>query len=260
MASCGYCGQTSNFMPRPGAPTSPAAGRSINDPARIERLRAQASEVDQPPGELVPLLQTKMTGQPLAEVERLIAQHRGRPPSAERDTYLYWLTVALYNTYTGSEHAVRQRALIETAIELIADPRRRASLVGMLARNAARSGESEAAWNWVQRMDPASESLTVDSAYRLTRAYVSTSRGDFGDVLAVLGEGIGDIPADGSDTLMCGVLRANALERRGNVPVGAAQLRAFMEHDPNLAGLIDQIVAANPTLHLCTQALVLASS
>ena len=136
----------------------------IRDVARLERLSVQARQgSDQPPAALLPLLQNPLAGPTLQQAERRCAEMRATPQSGQRDAHLHWLTVALYNAYTGPANAIRQRALIETAIELIGDPARRAILTGMLARNAARATELDAAWSWVARMDPASESLVADN-------------------------------------------------------------------------------------------------
>lgn len=258
---CGYCRQTSMFSPRPSSTTARAPGPDVvSDPARIERLQAQVEQPDVPPPDLAPLFQTPVDPGRLHEIELRAAQFRASPPSDQRDLYLHWLTVGLYNAYAGAQNAMRQRALIETAVELIAAPHRRAVLTGMLARNAARASELDAAWDWVNRMDPASESLVADSAYRLTRAYVATARRSFEDVMMVLGGQIGDVPTAAGDNLMVAMLRANAHERLGRAANGAAQLVAFVQHDPNFGVMFDRIVAANASLHLCTQALAMAKA
>ncbi len=253
--TCRYCGQTSVFSPRP--PPTPVGDHqgAVRDPARLERLRAQHETPDLPPPDLMPLLQSRLAGDGVQQAQRLLADQRVTPPSPTRDVRLHWLTVGLFNAFAGPEHGLRQRALIQSALELMGDPRRRAVLTGMLARNAVRAGELEAAWSWVSHMDPASESLVADSAYRLSRAYLSTARHAFDDVLFVLGRGLHDVPIDAGDALMCGMMRANALERGGLVDEATAQLRAFVEHDPALADLMRQVVTANPSLHLCAQSL-----
>lgn len=249
------------FSPRPEVTRGDAPGSDIlRDPARVQRLEAQTERPDAPPADLLPLLQAPLEGARLQQAEHHAMQLRLSPPAEARDVYLYWLTLALYNAYTGPANAIRQRALIETAIELVAAPQRRAVLTGMLARNAARAGELDAASSWLGRMDPASESLVADSAYRLTRGYISTARRDHDDVLMVLGRQIGDVPAAAGDNLMCAVLRANAHECLGHAAHGGAQLLAFIQHDASLGTQIDRIIAANPTLHLCTQSLAMAKA
>jgi hypothetical protein len=60
----------------------------------------------------------------------------------------------------------------------------------------------------------------MDTAYRFSRAYVSTHAGDMKTVLRVLGTQVDDVPiADPYDAVV-GMLRANALEAHGQLASG----------------------------------------
>lgn len=256
LSRCEYCGQQSMFSPRPDG--APRPGSALPEPDRLERLRAQVGSDERPPDSVAPFLQGKLANPELQRAEAALAQARRDPPGPDRDRLVEWLTVALYNAYAGPEHATRQRALLETAIEALAGSPRRQKLLGMMARNAARAGEFDAAEQWLARLDPRANDLAQDSAYRLSRAYVHTARGDFDGVLAVLGDEVTDVPLAGGDTLMCVVLRANAHDRLGRAPTGGGHLGAYMKQAPVFRTLIERIIAANPTLELCPESLPLA--
>jgi hypothetical protein len=253
---CEYCGQSSMFSPRPRAAT-PDHG-DVDEHQRLERLRAQQGRDEPPPKAVEPFLQGRLEGARLAEAEAALQSARRGGPGEPRDAHVQWLTVALFNAYAGPEHATRQRALLESAAEDLARSPRRAILYGMLARNAARAGELDAAEAWLARLDPRSSILVQDSAYRFSRAYIDTARGEFEAVLDGLGHDVLDVPLAAGDTLLCVVLRANAHERLGRDTTAGGHLGAYMKQSPVYRTLIERIIAANPTLALCPQSIQLA--
>ncbi|MEM7158907.1 MAG: hypothetical protein AAF799_39080 [Myxococcota bacterium] len=253
---CGYCGVAAVYSTRPGAPA--VVQSMVPESERLERLRAQVGREEPIPDDMKPFLSGPMDAQRREQAEVMLRSARAQAGSDTRDGTVHWLTVALYNAYAGPENARRQRALLETATETLATSSRRQVLLGMLARNAARTGELAAAEHWLSQMDPQSTLLPAFSAHRLTRAYVDTVRADYPGVLDALGEELIDVPLSGGDTLMASVLRANAHERLGDAPTGAAQIAAYMKKAPPFRPLIERIIAANPTLALCPEAIVLA--
>ena len=50
---------------------------------------------------------------------------------------------------------------------------------GFLARDATRLGDPEAGEKWLALMPPSSDDLHIDSAYRITRAYVATAIAEY---------------------------------------------------------------------------------
>ena len=253
---CQYCGMVAVYSTRPGAPA--VVPSMVPEAERLERLRAQVGREEPIPDDMKPFLTGPMSDERRAEAERRLLAARAQAGSDVRDGTVHWLTVALYNAYAGPENARRQRALLETATETLATSSRRQVLLGMLARNAARAGELAAAEHWLSQMDPQSALLPAHSAHRLTRAYVDTARGDYRAVLDALGKDLLEVPLAGGDTLMSSVLRANAHERLGDSPTGAAQIAAYMKKAPPFRTLIERIIDANPTLALCPEAIVLA--
>ena len=57
----------------------------------------------------------------------------------------------------------------------------------MLARSSAKLGDLAGAEAWMALLDPYSENIHGDSAYRYARAYVDTARQDWASVTRVLG-------------------------------------------------------------------------
>ncbi len=143
------------------------------------------------------------------------------------------------------------RAMIESALDVLTEPRHRAVMHGFMARDATRLGDPEAGEKWLALMPPSSDDLHIDSAYRITRAYVSTAKRDFNTVLSVLGQRRDDIPiADGNDELAA-VMRANAFEKLGRSQEAGAELQRIMVSPPH-AQLVGRIIESNAALQLCS--------
>jgi len=249
---CSYCGMTSAWNPRGAQSQHSAAG---DEQARIGNLAAQASQPDQQPPQAIRhlfpaggVMNPAHADTAVAEFQRARTEISTVADAGER---IFFLTIGLYNVWAGPEQQTRQRALMETAAELLAEASHRAALYGMMARNACRGGDLTSANQWLGRMDPYSQKLRADSAFRLTSAYLNTAEGDFGRVINVLGDNIGDIPLSAGDIAMCLVMRANAHEQQGDVAKAAAQLVAAMQHAAHFKGLIRAIIDANPTLGMC---------
>ena len=100
-------------------------------------------------------------------------------------------------------------------------------------------------------MPTRSDDLHIDTAYRISRAYVSTAKRDFNTVLQVLGQRRDDIPiADGNDELAA-VMRANAFEKVGRSQEASAELQRIMVSPPH-AELVGKIIQSNAALQLCS--------
>jgi hypothetical protein len=140
--------------------------------------------------------------------------------------------------------------MIETALEYLTEPRHRQVLHCMLARNAGRVGDTTAAEYWLSLCSTHSDDLIMDSAYRFSHAWVSTIKGEFQNVIQVLGARIDDVPIADSEDDICAVLRANAHERLGQLPTAVEQLQQRMML-PNGAELVGGIIQVNPELGFC---------
>lgn len=252
--TCTYCGAVSDWQRRAEPARAPAA--ATDEEARLaalwdQRNRGSALERPERIGHLFVgggVMKPGSEDEALAEFQ---TARRELGHLADAGDRLFLLTIGLYNAFATDQR--RQRALMETATELLSEPRHRQVLRGMIARNACRAGDAESAQQWLGLLDPASADIHADSAYRLTRAYIDTSIGNYPDVLALLGSGVGEAPLSAKDELLCSVLRANAHEHLGDTPEAARQLAMFMKHAAQLSVLIGKIIASNATLGLCPQ-------
>ena len=262
--SCEYCGAVNHVGRRDESRDQRQdSGPTLSESERFQRLRAQDGKPLRPP----PSIQHLIAGGALApqreaQANQLWQQTRaelaqgGAPfPTEER---FYFLTFILYEHIGAQNEERRGRAMLETALELLGDQRYRQTIRCMLARNAVRVGDLEAADQWLSPCNPRSDDIHIDTQYRLTTAMIATARGDFSKVTSVLGPQTGDIPiADESDEL-CSVIRANALERLGDAQLAAQELATSPGVSRHGIGLVEEIARKHAFLDLCPQSLPMA--
>ena len=249
---CSYCGTTSVWQQR----TDRAIySEPIDEETRLAGLFEQAKQPDRkPPASIRHMFPPGGTMSPTYTDEALAAFQRARAEMArvaDAGERIFFLTIGLYNIWSGPKNQTRQRALMETATELLREPGHRAVLQGMMARNACRAGDLISANRWLALMDPRSPSLRADSAYRLTRAYVETAQQRWPLVIDALGEKIGSVPLSPGDIAMCVVMRANAHEQAGDLATATTHLFVAMQQAPHLRLVCKAIIHANPTLGMC---------
>ena len=146
--------------------------------------------------------------------------------------------------------------MLETSLDTLFLPRHKQVIRGLLSSAAAKEGDLQAAERWLAPCDTRSDDLETDSAYRNARAYIDTIRTDYRAVLAVLGSTDDEVPIMDARDPVCAVLRANALEKLGNVDAATASLRARMGKESASGRLvIEEFVAKNPQLRLCPASL-----
>jgi hypothetical protein len=263
-ASCGYCRATLQVHGRNEAAEVEAATKSpcMDEADRFERLRAQAAHPVLLPQSVAHLAVGGVVHPQL--VDRAMGEWRqarseleagGQFPAAER---LFHLTRLLCDHLATARDEIRRRALLETAMELLQAPRHRQVLRGALACNAARVGDLAGADAWLAGCNPRSDDIHVDTAWRFARAYVCTARGDWNGAMQALGSRIGDVPLASAEVEACGLLRANAMERSGQVQQAAEQLQALMGPGSRGAAALMQCLALNGELRLCAESFPVA--
>lgn len=224
-----------------------------NEALRFERLRAQDGKPLLPPPAIQPLCRDgSLDPAQLGEATRKwqAAQDELRTmPSYPAEERLFWTTFLLARYYAEQGQRAQVPGIVEPSLPLLQQARHQQLLLGTLARNAAAMGDLDGAAQLLPRLDPASEDLQVDTNYRFTTAYVALLRGDFRVVLSVLGTDIDDVPLSDAFDLVCGVFRAHAHERLGNLAVAQQQLQRLATSPEELRGM-QQIVASNPQLGL----------
>jgi hypothetical protein len=231
---CRYCNAI-NLLERRNedgdiAEAEQARAAALDESERIERLRQQ----DGQPMALPPGLQPFLCGRGLAperaaaavedwSTTRKMLEQTQEFTASER---LFHLTLLVAPTLEPN----RRRAMIENAVELLPDRRHRQVLRAELCQLAVRSGDLEAAERWLRPCNSRSSDLRMDTAYRLAAGYLALGRGEFLQVLALLGRQANDLPiADGSD-VDATALRATATEAlSGASEQGVRQCREQLE-------------------------------
>lgn len=235
----------------------------LSEPERIMRLRAQDGRPMVPPVGVQHLFGPAGTIEPWRVQEALAVWQQtrsevrttGSPDAAER---LHFLTIVLSSMFGTQGEAHRQRALLESALDVAALPRHRQSLFSALSRCAVRDGDLAAAESWIAACDPVSDELESDSDYRLARAYIDTVRGNFPMVISVLGAGPQDVPIHDAADGVCAILRANALERMGRGQEAVAMLRHFKQKAGDRMAM-QKVMEAHRQWNLCPQSYAIAS-
>ncbi|MBN8616126.1 MAG: hypothetical protein J0L92_36380 [Deltaproteobacteria bacterium] len=256
---CNYCKATNAVRPRLDR-FEAARVQSLSEPERLGRLRMQDGVPMMPPPSLASLVagngvpDYKLTEAfDVFQATRREVKATHSPDASER---VYYLAVLVGQTLAVKGDFERVRALFETALDVVVLQRHQNCLRAMLARNAVREGDQASAEQWLSGCDPRSDDLRSDSDYRVARALIDTARSDYQTVLATLGRQNDEIPiADGLDEVAA-VVRANALERLGDMNGAVAVLRARMAKS-NAFGrqAMEHFVRVYPSLHLCAGSL-----
>jgi hypothetical protein len=254
--TCSYCQAQNHIAPRDERIDHQHLQQApqMSEAQRFERLRQQDGKPLMPPPSLQGFLQGGGLSDhliPAMQEQWKMAKHEvaqgGGYQAAER---LYFATLMLRGPLIKQQRDMEVRAMVESALDVLTEPRHRAVLHGMMARDAARLGDPTAADKWLALMPPTSDDIHIDTAYRITQAYVSTAKHDFNTVLQVLGQRRDDVPiADGQDELAA-VLRANAFERVGRTQEATQELQQIMVSPPH-AQLVGKIIQSNAALQLC---------
>jgi hypothetical protein len=260
--TCAYCRAQNVVSTRDERPTlgMPAVPVPVSEEERMQRLRSQDGRPLVPPQSLMYLLRGSSFDPSKVQEGFLVYQATRKelrathsPDAAER---LYFLTLIANNYLVEQKDDARRRALLETSLDVLFLPRHKQVVRCLLASAAAKDGDAVAAERWIAPCDARSDDLESDSAWRVCRAYIDTARHDFRAVLGVLGAVDDQVPIADSRDPVAAVLRANALERSGDVNAAVAALRARMRSE-NATGrmVIEEFVRMNPQLQLCPQSL-----
>jgi hypothetical protein len=231
---------------------------------RRARLRAQDGQPLLPPPGLEQLISgSSIPDYKLQEAQAIwtgtrqqLATQPADIAAAER---LLFLTMALKNALTKAPDDGRIRAMLESALEVVTLPRHRQTLRCDLARRAATNNDLQGAEEWLTGCDPYSEDLTMDSAYRITRAFIDTGHSRPQSVLQILGGSFEEVAIQDALDPLATVLRANAWERMGQLDGAHQVLAQFMSRHSGMSSVIPMIVSAMPQhWYVCAQSLASA--
>lgn len=260
---CRYCNAVGQLAARDDRPLFQPGVQPLSEDQRLARLRTQ----DGKPLVAPPALQGLLEGGGLAAwkvQEALSIWQSTRQELAATQNYeaaerLLFLTMMLANHFAGQNDELRRRAMFESALEAFTLPRHRQMMRGYLSRSAAKEGDITAAEQWLAPCDPRSDDLEMDSAWRMSRAYIETAKHDWNGVLRVLGGQAEQVPIMDAMDSACALLRANAWERLGQMQGAVAELQHELARRPTAGATLQAIIQANPTFQLCPQSFPVAS-
>ncbi len=231
---CTYCGAANQVTARVEQPVfSASTSAPADEDERLRRLRAQDGMPLLPPDSLKALVGPdgnlpEWKIQEAVQIWQSARREVATTSNFEAAERLLYLTLALSNHFSAQDDLLRQRAMFESALEVFFLPRHRQMMRGYLARCAARAGDLEAAERWLAPCDTRSDDLDTDSAYRFSRAFIDTARGEFKAVLGTLGHRLDEVPLMDAVDTVAAVFRANAWERLGQTDRAVALLKETM--------------------------------
>jgi hypothetical protein len=255
---CRYCHAVNQLSVRDDRPAFASPQAPISEQERINRLRAQDGKPLLPPPSLQALLPNGQL--PAWKVQEALAvwqatrQELRVTANFEAAERLLFLTMVLSHHFVEQSDKLRQRAMLESALEVFTLPRHRQVMRGYLCRSACRLGDLQAAEQWLGPCDRQSDDLETDSEYRYSRAFIDTARGDWNAVLRSLGGRFEDVPIQDAMDAVCSVLRANAWERLGQPQAAVALLQQAMANQ-GASGrqAISMVIEINAGMRLCEQ-------
>lgn len=261
---CSFCKATNAVRPRLDRFQSVSA-QQLGEPERLSRLRMQDGVPLRPPPALASLIagngipDYKLTEAfDVFQATRKEVKTTNSPEASER---LYFLSVMVAGTLAQKGDFTRVRALLETALDVVVLQRHQNCLRAMLARNAVREGDVASAEQWLSGCDPRSDDLPSDSDYRVSRGLIDTARGDLQAVLATLGRSSSDVPIADSLDEAAAVIRANALEKQGDVQGAVGVLKERMARSGAFGRqALETFVRVYPSLGLCAVSLPQATA
>ncbi len=267
MVTCSRCNAPNTVSPRDERPVT-AFGmgmtQPIPEPERLMRLRAQDGKPLMPPASVMALMPGgQIPDYKLNEALTIWRSTRARLRSMQDHAAgeeLMFLSIVLSQQFISQQNPAQARAMLEGALDVLSLPRHRQLMLGLLSRGASRMGDVESAERWLAPCDPVSDDLEADTSYRLGRALIDTGRGNYANVVGVLGSTAAEIPIrDGFDEV-AGVLRANAYERNGQVQVAAQQLVETMaKSGPQGRQALEKIIQTHAHMGLCAQSYPMAA-
>ena len=222
-----------------------------NNPERLGQLRLQ----DGRPRMATPTLQAVLGGnsiQPGREQEALAIWQSLRTRSHAQDVTasedMATLVLILSQLPSIAQQPALLAALSESTYDAGVLPRHKQEQLGRLARMAVGTGDRPGALRYLSWLVPNGPDIDVDSEFRVSCAALATLDRDPQRVLLLLGPQKDAVPIVDSMDAMASVLRANAYEVMGNLPLASQILRELPE-----ARVLGLVRTRFPSLSLCAQ-------
>jgi hypothetical protein len=178
------------------------------------------------------------------------------PRDADAADVLFNVSINIGNALASDpERDLEKRGLFEGALETLRTPHMRQFFAANLATGASRAGDLASARQWLARMDPQSTSLLGDSQYRSAAAFIATAEQRYDAVLAALHRRQADLPCHYVSSAQVTLLRANALEKTGDLSGAVHELLLDARQDRSALTSMHKIASRTPAWALCAASL-----
>ncbi|MBW2529649.1 MAG: hypothetical protein JRI23_36065 [Deltaproteobacteria bacterium] len=255
-STCRYCGREQST--KAAVREVPRAASAPAEPERIATLRAQDVHSIDPPRELselfvgIDLLPWKIND--ALALWNSLRRSLAREADEFQSERLHRLTQALAAHFGAAQEPLRQRALLETALDVLRTPRHQQAACAALCRAACRANDLRAAEGWLALCDPRPLELESDTELRFAQAYLALLQGNPQRMLEVLGQSWSDVPIANVHEAECVALRSHAWEQLGRPDHATELLDHFMQHTSSYGRfLCRRFVALHQHLGLCAQ-------
>lgn len=253
--TCRRCGTVTDIPARHDVPMRAALEDPAQEQARLASLSAQRSspaplelyDLETPPPGF-----TADPSRDAGSADALrSAWNAARPtlwqvsPAKQRDAL--WLALHLADVHVAGGEAERARALLETALDLLADGGLRHLIRCRLATLALWQSDAPSAYQWLLGCDFAAEELPLDSALRENQAALSELADDHLLTLALVGDASLAVPIAPGWERPCGVRRVRALSALGRDDEADTELARLLA-TPLGIGIEAEIGAAHPVV------------
>lgn len=261
---CKYCGVSGTVEDRRAPEPPRAAPGPQEEYARLMKLRMQYQQGPTalapygfvPPQDVAYLagLRPPHSLGPWFEAWKqavALLQASGSPLDQMRVAWLARSVSAVYLGLVNSD-PLRARAVLETALDLLRDPGHQHMMCCQLSGLASSVGDTESARRWLERCDPYSPWLSLDTVYRIAAAKIHLALQQWDGVILLIGREPREIPIDFPCEHMAGLYQVHAWEGLGQPAVADAQLGMWVADEAMRApGTIAMILESHRWLQLC---------
>mgnify|MGYP002632528245 CR=1 FL=1 len=258
--ACDYCGAVNLVVTR-GVDAPSATSSLADDVLRLSQLKSQlehpvtghAYDLSRPPAGLG--LHTSTAALDAVWRGLRADAESAQTPAAQHK--MCWVVMTLADRRLSAGKALESRAILETALDLLADAGHRHLVRCRLVTEAVMEGEHDAAAGWLAECDPNTEVLELDSTYREAAARVRLAHRDWEGVLAITGRTHHDIPVHPDHHRDVAYIRLHCLEQSGAAGEAHRLLRELVAQygeETTLAGLESQGLAPRSVQNQRSQA------
>lgn len=234
LVTCNFCGEKNQIKSRDINQYQPLRSPIIDENERIQLLRKQDNKPKQFCPEIFQIINNTSLlpwkTNEATELWRLMKERFLKDNSLENSRNFRDITIFLANFFHQHKKYLDERALYESALDLLSEPTDKQAILGWFCRSAASLKDFDSAEQWLNLMDPFSTGLESDSEYRLSMSYFLNLKGIYQPSLDIIGSNTDDIPFFVFHDAFACILRADNHEKLGNIEFAVVILYCFI-HD-----------------------------